>query len=489
MKHRRASAEQNSNSSGLYASCPAIAVARSSTANRSSVSNRSSAWSGTHPESSSARSSRSRTMAASSERLIRSFRACRFGHMLCARSMTGPRTSLATTNRAASRPTSLGLPHGSTSARRTSSGYPFAFGMAGAPFMHSQQRLGFVGLADFERALEDIQRLERGTLEDIDPCEIVVRLDKIRLGCKCALMRLKRRVVSSQGEQCDAEIVMGLGQTGHARQGVPEGLDSLIEVALAHQRYAEIVADLGMVGLERDGLAIVRDGLLDVSLFGQRLAQVHISFDQVRTKRDGGAIAAFGFDVFSLRREDDAEIVARLGEIGLECKRPLVGLRGLVQPRPLGKYVGPIVMRLHGSGIERDHALVAGERHIGLALFPDGVAEVHVGVGIVRLECDGLAIARDGVFHATEGVQRQAQVVLPLRNIVVQGDRFADHVGGDVGPPDLNPDQPGVVQGADVLGLDSQDVTIEAVRISELAGLMMLYCLREQPIDVRVAIF
>ena len=231
-------------------------------------------------------------------------------------------------------------------------------------------------------------------------------------------------------------------------------------------------------------LAIVRDRLLDVSLFGQRLAQVHISFDQVRTKRDGGAIAAFGFDVFSLRREDDAEIVARLREIGLERKRPLVGLRRLVQPLPLGKHIGPIVMCLHGSGIERDHALVAGERHIGLALFPDGVAEVHVGLGIVRLECDGLAIVRDGVIHATEGVQCQAQVVLPLRNIVVQGDRFADHVGGDVGPPDLNPDQPGVVQAADVLGLDSQDVTIEAVRISELAGLMMLYCLREQPIDV-----
>ena len=39
---------------------------------------------------------------------------------------------------------------------------------------------------------------------------------------------------------------MGLGQTGHARQGVPEGFDSLIEVALAHQRYAEVVVDLGV---------------------------------------------------------------------------------------------------------------------------------------------------------------------------------------------------------------------------------------------------
>src|SRR4051794_16302743 len=167
--------------------------------------------------------------------------------MLCARSMTGPRSSLATTNRAASRATSLGLPQGSTSARRTSSGYPFAI-WNGRRALHAlhQQRLGFVGLADFERALEGVQRLERGTLGDIDPCEIVVRLDKVRLGCKRALMGLKRRVVSSHGEQCDAEIVMGLGQTGHAREGVPEGLDSLLEVALAHQRYAEIVADLRM---------------------------------------------------------------------------------------------------------------------------------------------------------------------------------------------------------------------------------------------------
>ena len=107
-----------------------------------------------------------------------------------------------------------------------------------------------------------------------------------------------------------------------------------------------------------------------------------------------------------------------------------------------------------------------------------------MSLDVVRLECGSLFVMRDGGTGAAQGLQREAEVVVPVGHAIVERDRFADHVGRYVGAADLNADQAGIVEAADVLWLDRENVTIEIVSISELTCLVMLHSLREQPVNV-----
>ena len=141
---------------------------------------------------------------------------------------------------------------------------------------------------------------------------------------------------------------------------------------------------LGVVGLEPDRLAMFVDGLVGLPLDTQ----------------------------------GDAEVVVGLGVVGFEPDRLAVFVDGLVGLPLVLQGLSCRGFRMFVRG--RDLSRIAS-RYAAMAwsIFPwscEDAAEAVVGVGVIGLEPDRLAIFGDGLVGLPLVVQGEAEVEVPRRN-------------------------------------------------------------------------
>ena len=75
--------------------------------------------------------------------------------------------------------------------------------------------------------------------------------------------------------------------------------------------------------------------------------------------------------------------------------------------------------------LESDGLAVLGDGLVQLALVLQGVAEVAVGLGVILLESDGLAVLGDGLVQLALILQGDAEVVVGFGVILLESDGLA----------------------------------------------------------------
>ena len=78
----------------------------------------------------------------------------------------------------------------------------------------------------------------------------------------------------------------------------------------------------------------------------------------------------------------------------------------------------------------------------------------------------------DRLVRAVERPERHTDIVVEIRIALVRGDRLADQVDGDIVAADLEGDNAQEVQAVDVLGINHEDIAINALRLRQPSGLV-----------------
>ena len=73
-------------------------------------------------------------------------------------------------------------------------------------------------------------------------------------------------------------------------------------------------------------------------------------------------------------------------------------------------------MGLGVIGLEGNRLAIGGDGLVELAFVSQGIAEIVVGLGVVGLEGDGLAIGGDGLFELPFALSGQCQDCSGLRH-------------------------------------------------------------------------
>ena len=114
-------------------------------------------------------------------------------------------------------------------------------------------------------------------------------------------------------------------------------------------------------------------------------------------------------------------------QIGLERQGAPEMRHRIVKPAAAGEHVGKIAVRFGGRP-ECDDALVGRDRLAQGASLQQRVAEIGVGIDIVRLQTDRLAIMVHRLVEPSERLEREADVVAAFRVAAVDRDGPADRL-------------------------------------------------------------
>src|SRR5262249_10906333 len=116
----------------------------------------------------------------------------------------------------------------------------------------------------------------------------------------------------------------------------------------------------------------------------------------------GGAPNAFGSGLAALPTlflQGGVEGLPRRGQVWPQLERPAEAGDGAVQVALLAEAVAQVEVGLSVLRVERDGLAVAGDGLVQLALVRQRIAQVGVGRGVVRVQFDGLAVAGDGAVQ------------------------------------------------------------------------------------------
>ncbi len=102
------------------------------------------------------------------------------------------------------------------------------------------------------------------------------------------------------------------------------------------------------------------------------------------------------------------------------------------------------------------------------------VAEIHVRLGVVRLEADRLAIVLRRLLEAAESAVSDADVVMTFRNSAVQRNRPPDEIHGDVVASCLVREHAEIMQGVDMRRIERQHSLVGLLRLAQRARLVLL---------------
>src|SRR5690349_14576462 len=104
---------------------------------------------------------------------------------------------------------------------------------------------------------------------------------------------------------------------------------------------------------------------------------------------------------------------------------------------------------------------------------------------VSRLECDGLAIMRDGVVALAERAIGLGDAGVMRRNLVVRRDGLADQVDRLFRTAVLQRDHAEIVEAIELARVGLQDAAIKLLGLAQLTGLMTAERKLEQSVDPR----
>ena len=149
---------------------------------------------------------------------------------------------------------------------------------------------------------------------------------------------------------------MGLGVIGLERDRAAVGFDRIRGVAAVFEGAAEAVMRRREVGIDVERTAIAGDGGLGLAAVPEHRAEVGVIRGRGAAAGDRLADQAGGGGAVAARVGDEAEVVQRLGVVGLGGQDPLVVRRGfgepplLVEPDRGGERLGDRRRRVAGAG-------------------------------------------------------------------------------------------------------------------------------------------
>jgi len=124
-------------------------------------------------------------------------------------------------------------------------------------------------------------------------------------------------------------------------------------------------------------------------------------------------------------------------------------------------------------GPERERLFVARNRLIGTTKPRECVAAIVVSFGIIRLVCDGMVKAGDGLGEFSCGAEDDTEVIVRLGKIGPEFDRTTEQVDRIVAS-ELVRQNAETMELAGVARLEDTGLPIAALGVNEPAGTMML---------------
>ena len=209
-----------------------------------------------------------------------------------------------------------------------------------------------------------------------------------------------------------------------------------------------------------------------MSRLAQRGAQVAKRFGIIRLQSQGLAVAGDGLRRVPLLRICDAQEVMGIGAVRPEQDRLAAGLRRLRQPAEIAQHAGKVEMGVRMPGPRCDRRPIACGRCFRLPLVTQGVPEIVVGIGVIRLQRDGCPIADSGFLAAPEIAQRIAQVGAEGRRLRCDRQRPRDQIHGQGRTSGLAGHHPEQMQAVGMRGLGGQDLAIQRLRVGQRTALV-----------------
>ena len=168
-------------------------------------------------------------------------------------------------------------------------------------------------------------------------------------------------------------------------------LRGVAQTSLRQEDVAEIGVRVRKVRIDGQRAFKLRHCLGLLALRQQDIADIHMGLDQVRIERERLLKMGNRFIRPAQSAERVGQIVVRGDEIGLERQGAPEMRYRIVEPAAAREHVGEIAMRF-GARPERDDALVGRNRLGQRAGLQQCFAEIAVGIDVVPLETDRLAI-------------------------------------------------------------------------------------------------
>ena len=183
-----------------------------------------------------------------------------------------------------------------------------------------------------------------------------------------------------------------------------------VEIRLFPVGEAAVVERLGVVGREFDGAIEIGDRLVDAAPGETDSRAVVIDHGGGRAQPDRGIVVGDGVLMVVQARQDEGATHQGV-EVGLHLDRPAeIGDRPRVGTER-GMDAATVVKRRHVVGLDRERPRVVLQRAVDLTFVEPGVAAARIGKGIAGIERDGAVVVGDRALKVLERRPRCAAIV------------------------------------------------------------------------------
>ena len=190
----------------------------------------------------------------------------------------------------------------------------------------------------------------------------------------------------------------------------------------------------------------------------------------------GSSATAFSIACDRLIQPLQRTSIAAIGPVfavgGFERNGLFVAGERLVGTFQVMKRRATIGPGLRQVGLQGDGLVVAFDRRVEPPEVAQRIAAIAVALGEVRLELERLVVARDRLVQPPEVAQRIAPIAVTVRALGIALQRPVEKLQATFELLLLAKDEAEMVQRLEIVGLASQDVLVEFLRLRKLSPLV-----------------
>jgi hypothetical protein len=240
------------------------------------------------------------------------------------------------------------------------------------------------------------------------------------------------------------------------------------------QRHDQIAVGEEKTGIEADRSPKVRDGLSEFALGFERVADIVPRWRITRLEPKRFPIFPQRFIQPAGLPVDIAEIVVRLGEVGILAQRFCPVEHRFVHPVKIEQKPTEIIMRDGGIHPRRDNGAVSPDGLVDLAEQPVDIAKAGLGFWALRLQRESALKGLLRLLKAPGLGQHDAEVAMKFGDIAFQADRLAYQPNSGFGVVGLMRDLAKHVKAVGVSGIGRQNRGIKLFGFGKPPGFVVI---------------